>query len=172
VAPSVTMMIRLDGDHLTAQLAGQPQFPIFAESDAKFFLKVVDAQLEFLKDESGGVTHAILHQNGRDLKAPRTSATAAPPPQHNEIPVPASTLARYAGTYQMRPNVELSIALDGDHLTARLTGQPAFPIFAESETLFFFKIVEATLEFQRDASGAVTAVRLRQGPINELGPRK
>jgi CubicO group peptidase (beta-lactamase class C family) len=108
IAPGVNMMIRLDGDHLTTQLAGQPQFPIFAESERTFFLKVVDAQLEFLKDESGAVTHAILHQNGRDLKAPRTSATAAPPPQHKEITVPASTLARYAGTYQMRPNVEMS----------------------------------------------------------------
>jgi hypothetical protein len=72
----------------------------------------------------------------------------------------------------MQPNVELSITLDGNQLMAQLTGQPKFPIFAESETLFFFKIVEATLEFQKDASGAVTAVRLRQGAINTLAPRK
>jgi hypothetical protein len=32
--------------------------------------------------------------------------------------------------------------------------------------------VEATLEFQKDASGTVTAVRLRQGSINTLAPRK
>lgn len=53
-----------------------------------------------------------------------------------------------------------------------LTGQPAFPILAESETLFFYKVVEATLEFQKDASGAVTAVRLRQGSIDSRAPRK
>jgi len=34
------------------------------------------------------------------------------------------------------------------------------------------KVVEATLEFQTDASGAVTGVRLRQGPVNELLPRR
>jgi len=172
VAPGVDMMIRLDGDHLTTQLSGQPQFPIVAESETRFFLKVVDAQVEFLKDESGAATDAILHQNGRDLKARRTSATAAPPPQHKAITVPATTLARYVGAYQMRPNVELSITLDGDQLMAQLTGQPKFPIFAESDTLFFFKVAEATLDFQQDGSGVVTAVRLRQGPINELGPRK
>jgi hypothetical protein len=55
---------------------------------------------------------------------------------------------------------------------AQLTGQPTFPIFAESGTVFFFKIVEATLEFQQDASGSVSAVRLRQGPINALASRK
>jgi hypothetical protein len=55
---------------------------------------------------------------------------------------------------------------------AQLTGQSAFPIFAESQALFFYKVVEATLEFQQDASGAVTAVRLRQGSIDTLAPRK
>ena len=171
-APAVNLMVRLDGDHLTVQLTGQPQFPMFAESETRFFLKVVDAQVEFVKDAGGAVTGAVLHQNGRDQRAARTSATVAPPPQHKEIVVPAGTLVRYVGTYQMFPNVELSVTLDGTRPMAQLTGQPTFPIFAESETLFFFKVVEATLEFQQDANGAATAVRLRQGPINALAPRK
>ena len=113
-----------------------------------------------------------MYQNGRNREVRRTSATVAAPPEHKEITVPASTLARYVGTYQMQPSAELSITLDGNQLMAQLTGQPKLPIFAESETLFFFKIVEATLEFQKDASDAVTAVRLRQGSINTLAPRK
>jgi len=170
--PGADMMIRLEGDHLTTQLTGQQRFPIFAESETKFFLKVVDAQLEFIKDAAGTVTHAVMSQNGRNREVKRTSATVASPPEHKEITVPATTLARYVGTYQMQPNVEMSITLDGNQLMAQLTGQSKFPIFAESETLFFFKIVEATLEFQKDADGGVTAVRLRQGPINTLLPRK
>ena len=172
LAPGVNLMVRLDVDHLTVQLTGQGQLPMFAESETSFFLKVVDAQVEFVKDARGAVSHAILHQNGRDQRAARTSATVAPPPQHKEIVVPASTLARHVGTYQMQPNIELSVTLDGNQLMAQLTGQPKFPIFAESETLFFFKIVEATLEFQQEGSSAATAVRLRQGPINTLAPRK
>jgi hypothetical protein len=166
--PGINLMIRPDGNQLTAQLTGQGQLPIFPESETKFFLKVVDAQLEFVKDASGAVTHVVLHQNGRDQRAARTSATVAPPPQHKEITVPVSTLSKYAGTYELRPSVELSVVLDGDHLVAQMTGQPKFPIFAESETLFFFRVVEATLEFETDASGATTAVRLRQGPVNQL----
>ena len=99
VQPGVDMMIRLDGDHLTTQLTGQPQFPIFAESETKFFLKVVDAQVEFIKDASEAVTHAVMHQNGRDREVKRTSATVAPRPEHKEITLPGSTLARYVGTY-------------------------------------------------------------------------
>ena len=170
--PGVDMMIRLDGDHLTTQLTGQQQFPIFAESETRFFLKVVDAQLEFVKDAAGAVTHAVMYQNGRNREVRRTSTTVAAPPEHKEIAVPAATLARYVGTYQMQPNVEMSITLEGNQLMAQLTGQQKFPVFAETETLFFFKIVEATLEFQKDADGAVTGLRLRQGPINTLAPRK
>ena len=172
LAPGVNMMIRLTGDRLTTQLTGQQHFPIFAESETKFFLKAVEAQVEFLTDTSGAVTHAVMYQNGRERKVPRTSATVAEPPQHKETRVPASTLNRYVGTYQAPSNAELTVTLSGDQLMAQLTGQPAFPIFAESETLFFYKVVEATLEFQRDASGAVTAVRLRQGPIDWVAPKK
>jgi hypothetical protein len=69
------MMMRLVDDHLTTQLTGQPQFPVFAESQTRFFLKVVDAQLEFFTDATGTVTHAVMYQNGRERKVPRISAT-------------------------------------------------------------------------------------------------
>ena len=61
------MTITLDGDHLTAQLTGQGKNPIFAQSETLFFLKVVDAQLEFAADAS----YLVLHQNGRDTRAKR-----------------------------------------------------------------------------------------------------
>jgi CubicO group peptidase (beta-lactamase class C family) len=79
LAPGVNMMMRLVGDHLTTQLTGQQQFPVFAESETKFFLKVIDAQIEFFTDASGVVTHAVLYQNGRERKVPRTSATVTEP---------------------------------------------------------------------------------------------
>ena len=109
-----------------------------------------------------------MYQNGRERKVPRVSATVVEPPQRKEISVPASTLAAYVGTYQMAPTAELVVTLDGSQLKAQLTGQPAFPIFAESETMFFYKVVEATLEFQKDAGGAVKAVRLRQGSVDSV----
>jgi len=89
-----------------------------------------------------------------------------------EIALPASALEKFVGTYEVAPGINLWIRLQDDHLTAQLTGQPTFPIFAESEKRFFYKVVEATLEFQTDATGAATAVRLRQGPLDALGPRK
>jgi hypothetical protein len=45
-------------------VTGQPKVEIFAESETKFFLRVVDAQITFVKDEKGQVTHLVLNQNG------------------------------------------------------------------------------------------------------------
>ena len=58
-------MVTLEGDQLMTQATGQAKFPIFAESETKFFLKVVDAQIDFFGD------HLMLHQNGMDMTAKR-----------------------------------------------------------------------------------------------------
>ena len=53
------------------QLTGQPRFEVFAESEKKFFLKVVDAQLTFETDAQNKAVAVVLHQNGMDQRAPR-----------------------------------------------------------------------------------------------------
>ena len=53
-----------DGDQLFAQLSGQPKIEIFPRSGTEFFWKVVDAQIEFVRNDEGQVTHAIHRQNG------------------------------------------------------------------------------------------------------------
>ena len=68
LAPTFSITVRLEGAHLMAQATNQPNLPIFPESETLFFYKVVDAQLEFFKNDKGEVTHLVLHQNGRDTK--------------------------------------------------------------------------------------------------------
>jgi CubicO group peptidase (beta-lactamase class C family) len=71
LTPTFILTVTREGDRLMTQATGQGKIEVFAESDTKFFLKVVDAQLTFVKDDSGNVTHVILHQGGRDQKAIR-----------------------------------------------------------------------------------------------------
>lgn len=70
LAPGYNMQISYDGG-LKTQLPGQEKFDLFPESKTKFFLKVVEAQLEFFSDDKGAVTKAVLYQNGRELSAPK-----------------------------------------------------------------------------------------------------
>ena len=60
------LVVTLEGGALFAQPRGQQKAGLFAESETEFFLKIVDAQVSFTKDDSGAVTGMILHQNGRD----------------------------------------------------------------------------------------------------------
>jgi serine-type D-Ala-D-Ala carboxypeptidase/endopeptidase len=69
LAPTFKIKITREGDRLFEQATGQPAFEVFAEKEGEFFLKVVDAQITFLKDESGAISSLVLHQNGADQKA-------------------------------------------------------------------------------------------------------
>jgi CubicO group peptidase (beta-lactamase class C family) len=61
----------LKGDHLEAQITGQPAFRIFASAKDKFFITFAYAHLEFERDAGGKVVAVVLHQNGRDIRASR-----------------------------------------------------------------------------------------------------
>ena len=71
LAPTVVLAVTLRGDVLFVQLTGQSPLPIYPESDGRFFLKAVDATMDFERDSARRVTAAVLHQNGRDMRAPR-----------------------------------------------------------------------------------------------------
>ena len=62
--------ITRDGDRLFAQPSGSEKIDLFPESPTSFFVKVVDIQVTFVK-EDGKVTHALMNQNGRDSKLER-----------------------------------------------------------------------------------------------------
>jgi CubicO group peptidase (beta-lactamase class C family) len=70
LAPNFILTISRQGDRLMAEATGQPQIELFAESDTKFFPKVIDARITFVKDDTGKVTHLIFYQ-GREQKAKR-----------------------------------------------------------------------------------------------------
>jgi CubicO group peptidase (beta-lactamase class C family) len=71
IGTGFTITVSKEGDHLFGQATGQGKFELFPESEKDFFLKVVDAQMTFVKNDKGEVTQLILHQGGQDLPAPK-----------------------------------------------------------------------------------------------------
>ncbi len=67
--PNFIITITKENNRLFAQATGQPEAEIYPESEIKFFLKVVDVQMTFIKDDEGKVTQLILHQGGKDQAA-------------------------------------------------------------------------------------------------------
>lgn len=72
LAPTFVLSIRRDGGVLLAQATGQGANPIYPSARDEFFLKVVDAQISFVRDSTGKVASLVLHQAGRNMPAPRT----------------------------------------------------------------------------------------------------
>jgi CubicO group peptidase (beta-lactamase class C family) len=66
------MLITLANNQLFAKLGNQQPIAIFPESKTMFFLKVVNAEIEFTKDDAQGrPAGLILHQNGSNVGAKR-----------------------------------------------------------------------------------------------------
>jgi CubicO group peptidase (beta-lactamase class C family) len=69
LAPGFIITIIRRGEKLISQATGQSEVELFPESEARFFLKVVDAQIDFVIDPSGKATGLVLHQGGQDMPA-------------------------------------------------------------------------------------------------------
>jgi hypothetical protein len=71
LAPDVILKVTTEDKRLFAQPGGQGRAELFAEKEGEFFVKIVDAQISFVKGDDGKITHLILHQGGANQKAPK-----------------------------------------------------------------------------------------------------
>jgi CubicO group peptidase (beta-lactamase class C family) len=148
-------VVTREGDRVFVQLGLQPRFELFPMSETEFFLKVVDAQVTFVKDANGKVVGLINHQNGHTVHAPRLKDTV-------EIQLDDAQTAPILGEYTVGPDRTMTISREDGRLYAQLTGQPKLELGAISDTEFFLKVVNARLTFAKDAKGNVTSVTLHQ----------
>ena len=89
-----------------------------------------------------------------------------------EITLDPQTLSRYVGAYQMDSGANMLITLENNQLFSKLGNQQAIPIFPESKTMFFPKVVNAEIEFTKDdGQGRPTELILHQNGRNMVAKR-
>jgi hypothetical protein len=69
IQPGFDLTITSLKNQLFAQATGQQKFELFAESNIKFFLKVVKASVLFHENEKGEINALTLNQGGRAMRA-------------------------------------------------------------------------------------------------------
>ncbi len=106
------------------------------------------------------------------LAAVARGETVLFPEDRKEVTVSPKILSDYAGTYELRPGFSIVMTVEDGRLMTQATGQPKNPLFAESETKFFLKVVDAEVEFVKDSSGKVTHMVLYQGGREMKGQRQ
>ncbi len=76
--------------------------------------------------------------------------------------VPESVLKKLQGVYNLFKNFNITIVKKGKHLFAQASGQPAFEVFPSSKYKFYYKVVNAQLEFLPAKSGKIKGLYLYQ----------
>lgn len=159
-------VITRQGSRIFTQRDGGPRVEIFPESEASFFLKGSLARLVFVRDEMG--TRVVYTDAGFRETEVRTGEV---PREPEAVRLDPSLLDACSGRYELAPGFVLTISRQGDRLLSQATGQEHVEIFAQSETEFFFKAVDAQITFVKDGAGKVTGLVLHQGGRDTPAPR-
>ena len=106
---------------------------------------------------AGVVADAFFGQHMTAPERPTAAATSG-------VDVPAATLRRYAGKYEMTTlgGLLLTVELQGGQLRVQLPGQPALPLRPTSMTLFEVVGAPARITFNTAADGAVEGITFQQ----------
>lgn len=95
---------------------------------------------------SNMVTQAGIEDIGMHLLNPALPLREQPRPR-TAVEIDPAVLPGYAGEYVLAPGAILTIDSADGRLFAQLTGQERFEIFPESETEFFYRVVDAQISF-------------------------
>jgi CubicO group peptidase (beta-lactamase class C family) len=156
--------ITTEDNKLYAQLSGQSKFEIFPRSENEFFWKVVDARIEFIKDDKGEINQAILFQNGQELKAKRL-------PEEVIVQIDPAIFDNYTGQYKLQDNLIVTVFREKNKLFAQPTGQAKVEMLPLSETDFVIKEINAKISFVKDQSGKATKFKLNMNNMVSELPR-
>ncbi|MGD9588193.1 MAG: serine hydrolase [Pyrinomonadaceae bacterium] len=110
----------------------------------------------------GGIAGVVANAFfGQHMKAPESAPAAA----GAGVEVPAATLRRYAGKYEMSTlgGMLVTVELQGRELRLQVAGQPALPLKATSMTSFEVVGAPARITFNTGTDGAVEGITFHQG---------
>jgi CubicO group peptidase (beta-lactamase class C family) len=161
-AAPLSLIVALRRGNLMVQLTAQPALRLESVGPDRFRVVDVPAEVSFERAADGSVTAIVLHQNGTDQHFTRTK----------ELSLPTEKLSEFVGDYAFAPGISIAMTVEGGRLYTQLTGQPRFEVFARDPDVFFLKVVNAELRFQRDVSGKITAVVLHQNGRDQRAARR
>ncbi|MBN8810553.1 MULTISPECIES: serine hydrolase [unclassified Sphingomonas] len=94
------------------------------------------------------------------------------PSERKAVKLEPALLKAYEGTYEANPNFSFTLRAEGDRLIAQATRQPPLDLFPEAKDRFFFRAVDAQMDFTRDASGKIVGAVMHQNGRDQKAVRK
>jgi D-alanyl-D-alanine-carboxypeptidase/D-alanyl-D-alanine-endopeptidase len=93
------------------------------------------------------------------------------PAVHRQIAIDPAKLPGYAGRYPITPNFVLTVTPKQGRLMVQATGQDEIQVYPESDTRFFYRVVDAQLTFELGPDGSAIALVLHQNGRNRRAVR-
>jgi D-alanyl-D-alanine-carboxypeptidase/D-alanyl-D-alanine-endopeptidase len=150
--------LRRKGDMLTIQADGQPEFEMGYDSAGDFYPLQLDALLRPRRKADG--TYAFTwFQLGAQLEAERNDA---PAPIAGKWTPTEAQLKEYDGNYPLAPTFSLRVFATGANLFVQGTNQRPLEVASVDKDTFVAESVGAEIDFERDSSGKVVGLTLKQ----------
>ena len=145
---------------LFMQREGNGALEVFSAGKGRFFYGTDSLSWFELVGDGPSVRRIAFYPEG-ESKAAMGSRTAPPPIEKPAVANSAATLDLYAGSYTSMAGIFV-FKREGDGLTVKLGGQPAFPLKATSATEFEIPQVGARIRFNVK-DGKAGTITLFQG---------
>ncbi|MGE0640569.1 MAG: serine hydrolase [Thermoanaerobaculia bacterium] len=171
-SPDARQTVTRDGTTLRLQRTGGSLRELRPLGDDRFGFAEETDRLRFRRDAAGGVVSLEFdHGFGPVFRSPRTDEPL--PHERAAIAVDPAIYDDYVGVYALAPGFDIAVSREGDGLFARATGQERLEIFPEAIDRFFFRAIDAEIEFVREpGSGRTGSLVLHQGGQDLPAPRK
>jgi hypothetical protein len=134
-------------------------------SEAAIIVGLFDWQRDAGEKTTFSYTGLLVKHSGKwRIRVEDESGTPPKPPlqERKAVIVDSATLDKYVGQYQIAPNFIITVTNENGNLMTQATGQRKVEIFAESETKFFLKAIDAQITFVKDGQGRITSLTLHQ----------
>ena len=157
----VRRIVSRDGETLRLQRTGGDLRTLVPIGPDAFETADSGTPVRFARGAGDSVVALMVDQGiGPVFRSLRTDEPVPPPLK--EVAVDSAAYAALVGVYALAPGFDIAITQEGDHLFAQATGQEKLEIYPESTIRFFFKLVDAQIDFVLE-NGRATSLTLHQG---------
>ncbi len=155
----VVRFITKEEGQIYSQREGSTKMPIFPMYEDRYIFE--NGMIEYNFENVKGNKVANFLRGGQSIVGNETDKIA--PAARKEVKLDIAQLEKYVGKYELAPSFHIVVTTAEGQLFAQATGQPQFELFAENETDFFLKVVEAEVKFGMDDKGEINMLTLYQG---------
>ncbi|MBV9470573.1 MAG: hypothetical protein JOZ57_15140 [Abitibacteriaceae bacterium] len=178
LGPGHVITVTHEGSKLITQVTGDRKLWLVAKAADQFYNPGLDLDYTFVKDETGEVSGAIIHQHGQTWQARWISALTpddlapesatehlsrpSPPLAPRELAKVAAIIDSYDGQYEVGPGQLITVTHEGTRLVAPTIEGHTVRLVPKSVNQFANNGLALEYTFIRDEAGAVTGVIVRQ----------